>query len=137
MHRAWRRDRFGRQGRNLVAACIAVLIAIAPFTGWEPLRDIDGSLSVYDSTLHVDARPNEPLTTPRPNQSTILGLASRLMTGESKPGLPPNKLPSPVAHLERQSLLALERDSTSNGLSTTVLWRSAVGTARTPTGPPA
>jgi hypothetical protein len=136
MHRVWRRDRFGRQVRNWVAACIAVLVAVAPLTDRELVRDISGPLSVHDSTLHVDSRANEPITTTRLNQSTILGLAFRLMTGESKPGLPPNELPLLVAHLVRQSLLALERDSTSNGLPTNVLSRSAVGTARTPTGPP-
>jgi hypothetical protein len=71
-----------------------------------------------------------------PAQPLTLGILSRLSLVETALGLPPLKPPllRPVAE---QPLLPRHANTVPGGESRVVFERSSVGTARTPTGPPA
>jgi hypothetical protein len=71
-----------------------------------------------------------------PAQPAVPGILSRLSLVESALGLPPLKPPllRPVA---AQPLLTPHGDAVPGGEPRAVFERSSVGTARTPTGPPA
>ena len=129
-HRAW-------QLRCCLAACFAALLAIAPFT--RPSLPIHlAAAAAFPGALVAQGDPQgeQPAAGLRPAQPATLGILSRLSLVETALALPPLKPPllRPVA---KQPLLARHADTVPGGEPRVVFERSSVGTARTPTGPPA
>ena len=85
---------------------------------------------------HRGAEGRQPAAELRPAQPLTPGILSRASLLETTLGLPPGKSPllRPVAD---QPALALQTTTARGGEPRAVLQRSSVGTARTPTGPPA
>ena len=132
-----RRYRVGRHARDLVAACLAILLAVAPFADRGLILGVAESASVQGSTTDVDAlAQRDPIAAPRPNHATVLGVLSRLLTGEGKLGPPPGKVPvlgasQSLAPLAPETVRALALRPAG------VPKRSAFGARHPPTGPPA
>jgi hypothetical protein len=129
-HRAW-------QLRCCLAACIAVLLALTPFA--RPSLPVHlAAVSSFPDALvaQADLQEEQPAARLLPAQPATPGILSRLLLVEGTLGLPPVKPPllRPVA---AQPLLTRHADTVPGGERRAVLERSAVGTARTPTGPPA
>jgi hypothetical protein len=129
-HRAW-------QLRCCLAACFAALLAIAPFT--RPSLPVHlAAVAAYPEALVAqdDLQGEWPAAGLLPAQPATPGILSRLSLVETALGLPPLKPPllRPVAE---QPLLPRHADTVPGGEPRVVFERSSVGTARTPTGPPA
>jgi hypothetical protein len=120
-----------------LAAWFASLLAIAPFVRLSWTSDYAVAAVAVDSIAAQDddlAAGNRPLAGAAPAQPAMAGILARLSSFETSLGLPP----------VRSSLLRLSTPDQRPGAiraSTAfsgepVFDRSAVGTARTPTGPP-
>lgn len=122
----------------MLAFWLAGLVAIAPFADRGLIHGPGGSLAVQSATPHVDAlaQSRDPVTAPRPNQVTVLGVLSRLLTGESKLGFPPGKT-SVLGARQNEVVLALETATTSVAPPLSLPQRDVVEAAHPPTGPPA
>jgi hypothetical protein len=130
----------GKRRQRGLALGFAVLLAIAPFARSSMTADLAlpaaavASVAAYDDGT---APAERPAAERRPDQPLNLGILSRLSLVEAKLGLPPVKsplMPPCAADVSRGAILA------TAGLGDDireVLHRSSVGTARTPTGPPA
>jgi hypothetical protein len=131
----------GRRGhwqlRCCLAAWFAALLAIAPFTR-PSLPAHLGAGSTFPEALVAqgDLHGEQPAAGLRPAQPANLGILSRLSLVETALGLPPLKPPllRPVAE---QPPLPRHANTVPGGEPRVVFERSSVGTARTPTGPPA
>jgi len=129
-HRAW-------QLRCCLAAWLAVLLAIVPFTRPSlPLQLVVVSAFPEALVAQADLHGEQPAAGLRPAQPATLGILSRLSLFETALGLPPLKAPllRPVAE---QPLPASHANMMHGGEQRVAFERSSVGTARTPTGPPA
>jgi len=129
-HRVWRL-------RCCLAACFAALLAIAPFT--RPSLPVHLATAFASTEAHVeqgDLQAEQPAAGLRPAQPATLGILSRLSLLETALGLPPVKPPL-LRPVVEQPLLARHADTVPGGEPRVVFERSSVGTARTPTGPPA
>jgi hypothetical protein len=129
-HRAW-------QLRCCFAAWLAALVAIAPFA--KPL--LPGGLAAAAAfpdalVAQGDLQGEQPAAGLRPAPPATLGILSRLSLVDSALGLPPLK-PSLLRPVAEQPLPARHANTVPGGEPRTVFERSSVGTARTPTGPPA
>jgi hypothetical protein len=125
------------QARCCFAAWLAVLLAIVPFT--RPSLPVQlAAVSALPEALATqgDLQGEQPAAGLRPAQPATLGILSRLSLVETALGLPPSKPPllRPIAE---QPLPLLHAHTMHGGEPRTVFERSSVGTARTPTGPPA
>jgi hypothetical protein len=126
--------------RSCLAAWIAVFLAIVPLA--RPLPGVIAlspatSLAAFSARHHGAAQAELPAPRVRPAHPLDLGVLARGSWIEAKLGLSPTK--SPVV---RPSVavppLALPRVTAAPGAGPGVVFhRSAVGTARNPTGPPA
>jgi hypothetical protein len=83
-----------------------------------------------------DLQGDQPAAGLREAQPATLGILSRLSLVETALGLPPGKPPL-LRPIGEQPLPARHAQAMHGGEPRTVLERSSVGTARTPTGPPA
>jgi hypothetical protein len=123
--------------RRGLAAAFAILLAVAPFA--RPLTPVGPAAhpgSPEAIVTHHDARSGQPVAGVQPAQPFTPGILSRLAVLERALGLPPVKPPllQPVG----DQIVLAQRDRTGPvGEPRSILQRSAVGTARTPTGPPA
>jgi hypothetical protein len=129
-HRAW-------QLRRCFALWLVALFAIAPFN--RPSLPVElAAVSAVPETLVAqgDLQGDQPATRLRPAQPSTLGTPARLSAVETAFGLPPVKPPllRPVAE---QPVAARHATMALGGEPRVVFERSSVGTARTPTGPPA
>ena len=121
-----------------LAVWFAALLAIAPFT--RPSLSVDFAAvpvaSIEALVAHDDAQGKQPATGLRPAQAANLGILSRLSLLETTLELPPVKsaLHRPVPD---QPVPAPSGTTTFGGELRQAFQRSSVGTARTPTGPPA
>ena len=121
-----------------LAACFAALLAVGPSTHFSvPLVLAAAPAAAQEALLaHDGAEGQQPAAELRPDQPLTPGILSRASLLETTLGLPPVKSPllRPVAD---QLALALQTTTALGGEPREVLQRSSVGTARTPTGPPA
>jgi hypothetical protein len=96
------------------------------------------AVSAFPEALvaRADLQGEQPAAGLRPTQPAALGILSRLSLVEAALGLSPSKPPllRPVA--EQPSLIP-HANTVLGGEPRAVFERSSVGTARTPTGPPA
>ena len=132
--RAHRGDKLQRW----LAAWFAVLLAIAPFTRTSVSLDVAAVPAAAHQALvaHDDASGKQPATGLRPAQAFNLGILSRLSLLETTLELPPVKSPLLRPAFD-QPVLASGGTAAFGGESRRAFHRSSVGTARTPTGPPA
>lgn len=132
--RAHRGDRL----QPWLAALFAILLALAPFARPSVPVDLGAGPAGSQEELvaHEGASGKQPAAELRPAQPLAPGILSRLSLVETTLGLPPVKSPllRPAAD---QPVLALQVTTALGGEPREVLQRSSVGTARTPTGPPA
>lgn len=130
-HRAW-------QLRCCFAVWSAALLVIAPVT--HPSLPVDSAAVtaafVEALAAHAAARGQQPATGLRPDHPLTLGILSRLSLLETTLGLLPTKPPllRPAAD---KTVLARGAALVLSGEPRELFQRSSVGTARTPTGPPA
>ena len=132
-----RGERRGWRLRCCFAAWLAVLLAIAPFT--RPSLPVQlAAVSALSEALVAQGnlQGEQPAAGLRPAQPATLGILSRLSLVETALGLPSNKPPllRPIAE---QPLPVRHAHAMHGGEPRTVFERSSVGTARSPTGPPA
>jgi hypothetical protein len=128
-HRPW-------QLRCCLAMWLVALLALAPFSRT--------SLPVHPATTawleaHVaqgGLQGDQPAARLLPAQPVIPGIPSRLSLVETALGLPPLK-PLMLRPVAQQPVPARGADAVPGGEPRVVFERSSVGTARTPTGPPA
>jgi hypothetical protein len=134
-----RAHRGGKRPRCL-ALGFAVLLAIAPFARSSLTADLAlpavavASIAAYDDGA---APTQRPAAERRPAQPLNLGILSRLSLVETKLGLPPLKPPVMRPSAADMPPGAIQATTAFGGDIRKVLHRSSVGTARTPTGPPA
>ncbi|MGH6903816.1 MAG: hypothetical protein ACREIR_13865 [Geminicoccaceae bacterium] len=95
--------------------------------------------SVESVVAHDDgsAKAKQPAAGLRPAQPVNLGILSRLSLLEKSLGLPPVKSPPMRAGRADQPRGAIRATAAFGDGIGQALHRSSVGTARTPTGPPA
>jgi hypothetical protein len=129
-HRAW-------QLRCCLASCFVALLTLAPFT--RPSLPIHlAAVSAFPEALvaQADLHGEQPAAGLRPAQPATLGILSRLSLVETALGLPPLKPPL-LRSVAEQPLPAPHANVVHGGEPRVAFERSSVGTARTPTGPPA
>jgi hypothetical protein len=130
----------GKDRQRWLALGFAVLLAIAPFARSSLTADLAlpatavASVAAYDAGITPAKRP---AAEPRPAQPLNLGILSRPSLLEAKLGLPPVKSPLMPPCAADIPLGAIQVTAGLGGDIREVLHRSSVGTARTPTGPPA
>jgi len=132
-----RRERRRWQLRGCSAAWLAVLLAIIPFM--RPSLPVQlAAVPALPGALVAqgDLQGEQPAAGLRPAQPATLGILSRLSLVETALGLPPHKPPL-LRRIAEQPLPARHAHVMRGGEPRTVFERSSVGTARTPTGPPA
>jgi hypothetical protein len=124
--------------QRCLAAGFAALLAVAPFARPSVPVDLAAAPVAGPEALvaHDGAEDQHPAAQLRPAQPSAPGILSRASLLEITLALPPVKPPllRPVAD---PPALALQATTALGGESREVLQRSSVGTARTPTGPPA
>jgi hypothetical protein len=122
--------------RCCLSACFAALLAIAPFTRPSLPVHLAAVAAFPEALVAQDDLQGERAAGLLPAQPLTLGILSRLSLVETALGLPPLKPPllRPVAE---QPLLPRHANTVPGGESRVVFEPSSVGTARTPTGPPA
>jgi hypothetical protein len=132
------RARRGDKLQPWLAAWVAILLAIAPFT--RPSLSIDlaavPAASIEALVAHDGGEGRQPATGLRPAQASNLGILSRLSLLQTTLELPPVKSPL-LRPASDQPVLASGGTPTFGGEPRRAFHRSSVGTARTPTGPPA
>ena len=121
-----------------LAASFAILLAVAPFA--RPLAPVElaahAAASPEAIVAQSDAKSEQPVAGVRPTQPFTPAILSRLALLERALGLAAVKPPllQPVG----DQIVLAQRDRTGRGGEPrSILQRSSVGTARTPTGPPA
>jgi hypothetical protein len=121
-----------------LAAWFAVLLAVAPFTRPSVPVELAAFPAASPEALVAQdhAQGKKPVAGVLPAQPFTPGILSRLALLDTTFGLPPVKPPllRPAAD---QPLLAIQTTTALGGETRSVFQRSSVGTARTPTGPPA
>jgi hypothetical protein len=121
-----------------LAAWFAALLVVAPFARPSVPIDLTAGPAASPEALvaHDNAQDKKPAAGVRPAQPFTPGILSRLSLLETTLGLPPVKPPllRPAAE---QPVLARGARTALGGERTGLFQRSSVGTARTPTGPPA
>jgi hypothetical protein len=131
------RARRGDKLQRWLAAWFAALLVLASLRCAVPF-DVTAGPVAYSEALvaHDGAEDPEPAAELRPAQPLALGILSRMSLLEATLALPPIKAPllSPAAD---QSVLTLQAATALDAEPRELLQRSSVGTARTPTGPPA
>lgn len=131
------RARRGDTLQRLLAAWFAALLAIAPFA--RPSLPVELAAVPAASPEAVVARDDVPESQPaaklRPAQPVTLGILSRPSLLETRLGLPPVKPPLLRPAVD-QPVPAAQAKAALGGEPRSVLHRSSVGSARTPTGPP-
>jgi len=132
------RARRGDKLQPWLAAWFTALLVLAPFARSPVPVDLAAAPAASPEALvaHDGAEDQHPAAQLRPAQPLAPGILSRASLLETTLGLPPVKSPllRPVAD---QPALALQTTTALGGEPREVLQRSSVGTARTPTGPPA
>jgi hypothetical protein len=121
-----------------LAAAFAILLVVAPFA--RPLAPVElaahPAASPEALVAHHDAQSGQPVAGVPPAQPFTAGILSRLSLLERALGLPPVK--PPLLRPAVDQIVLAQRARTALGAEPGgVLQRSSVGTARTPTGPPA
>jgi hypothetical protein len=130
--RARRRDKL----QPWLAAWFAALLVFTPFA--RPCLPIELAAPVAPQearVAHDDARGEPPAAELRPAQRLALGILSRLLLVETTLGLPAGN--SPVLRPADPPMLANAGAAALDTEPRSLFQRSAVGSARTPTGPPA
>ena len=128
----------GVMPQRWLAAWFAAILAVAPFA--RPVVPVElAALAAASPETFVsqdDAQPKQPVAGLRPAQPFTPGILSRLALLDTAFGLPPVKPPllRPAAD---PPVLATQTTRALGGETRSVLQPSSVGTARTPTGPPA
>ena len=121
-----------------LAAWFAALLAVAPFAHPSvPIELAAGPVASPEALVaHDHAQGKKAAAGVRPARPFTPGILSRLSLLETTLGLPPVKPPllRPAAD---QPVLARGAATVLRGEPRGVFHRSSVGTARTPTGPPA
>jgi hypothetical protein len=121
-----------------LAAWFAALLAVAPFARPSVPVELAAAPAASPEALvaHDGPQSKKPAAGVRPAQPFTLGILSRLSLLETTLGLLPLKPPllRPAAD---QPVLARGAATVLGGEPRGVFQRSSVGTARTPTGPPA
>jgi hypothetical protein len=121
-----------------LAAWFAALLAVAPFARPSVPVELAALPAASPEALvaHEDAQGKQPAAGLRPAQPFTPGILSRLALLDTTFGLPPVKPPllRPAAD---QAVLVRGTATAPGGEPRGVFQRSSVGTARTPTGPPA
>jgi hypothetical protein len=130
-----------REGRRwqlrCFAAWLAVLLAIVPFMRPSLPLQLAAVAALPEALVaQGDLQGDRPAAGLREAQPATLGILSRLSLVETALGLPPGKPPL-LRPIGEQPLPARHAQAMHGGEPRTVLERSSVGTARTPTGPPA
>ena len=124
--------------QRLLAACFAAILAVGPFARPSTPGVLAGPPVAAPEALvaHDGAKGQQPPAELRPGQSLAPGILSRAALRQTTLGLPPVKAPllSPAVD---EPPLAQQAATAPGGEPRKVLQRSSVGTARTPTGPPA
>ena len=130
----------GKSRQRWLALGLAVLLTIAPFARSSMTADLAvpvasaASVAAYDDGT---APAKQPAAERRPARPLNLGILSRPSLLEAKLGLPPVKSPLMPPCAAEVPLGAVQATAGLGGDIREVLHRSSVGTARTPTGPPA
>jgi hypothetical protein len=128
--------------RCCLAVWFAALLAIAPFARPSlpvhlalvaPASSVQ-SLAAHDNSI---AQAREPATRLRPAQPSTLGILSRLSSLNPPPGTPLIKTSLLGPGAPEEAVAAARRSTGFGGDLRQTFHRSSVGTARTPTGPPA
>ena len=135
-----RRAHRGKSRQRWLGLGLAVLLAIAPFARSSLTADLAlPAASVESVVAHDDgsAQAKQPAAGPRPAQPLNLGILSRLSSLEKSLGLLPVKSPPMRAGMADQPRGAIRATAAFGDAIGQTLHRSSVGTARTPTGPPA
>jgi hypothetical protein len=132
--RAHRRDKL----QPWLSGWFAALLVLAPFARSPvPVHVAAAPTAAPDALMaHDGIEGRQPTTQLRPVQPLAPGILSRASLLEIRLALPRVKSPLLSAGFE-QPVLALEAVTAFGGKPREVLQRSAVGTARTTTGPPA
>jgi hypothetical protein len=131
------RARRGRRLQRWLAASFASLLAITPFVrlSWT-IDSVVAAVAVASVAAQEDdlAAGSQPLAGAEPAQPAMAGILARLSSFETSLGLPAVK--SPLLRLSTPDPRpgAIRASTAFSGKS--AFDRSAVGTARTPTGPP-
>ena len=129
------------QVRTCLAVWFAVLLALAPVV--QPALPADAaavpasseeSLASYDDGSR-DA--GAPMAGSRPAQPLGQGVLARSLLAETAFGPPPAKSPLWRPTAVTGPLVAVDATVTMADVASDVFHRSSVGSARTPTGPPA
>lgn len=132
------RARRGEKLQPWLAAWLVALLVVVPFAHPSVLIKLPTALGASVEALvpHEGAPDKYPAANLRPAQLLAPGILSRVSLLETRLGLPPLKAPL-LQPAPDQPVLALQAVTALGGESREVLQRSSVGTARTPTGPPA
>jgi hypothetical protein len=120
-----------------LAACFAAILAVGPFSHPSVSVVLAGAPGASPEALvaHDGAKGKKPVAGVRPAQPLTLGILSRLSLLETALGLPPVK--PPLLRPVDKPALAQGAPTGLGGEPRGLFQRSSVGTARTPTGPPA
>ena len=133
--RAHRCDRLHRW----LAACFAAFLAVGPLAHPSTPVVLAGAPVGSPEALIVHdggGQGQQPAAELRPSQTLAPGILSRTSLPATTFGLPPVEAPLLSPALD-QSMFAMQAAISPRGEPRGVLQRSSVGTARTPTGPPA
>src|SRR5690606_16619646 len=130
-----------RRGDKLqvwLAAWAVALIVLAPFAHPSLSVELTGALAASAEPLVApdDAMGEQPAAKLRPVQPVTPGILSRALLLDTALSPPPAKAPL-LRPAPDQPLFAVQATPVPRGEPREVLHRSSVGTARTPTGPPA
>jgi hypothetical protein len=130
----------GKGRQRWLGLGLAFLLATAPFARSSVTADLVLPAASVESVVandHGSAKAKQPAAAQRPAQPVNLGILSRLSLLEATLGLSPVKSPLILPSAADMPLGAIQATAGLGGDIREVLHRSSVGTARTPTGPPA
>jgi hypothetical protein len=119
---------------------LAVLLATAPFARSSLTADLALPAASVASVVANDDGPataKQPAAEPRPAQPLNLGILSRPSSLEQSLGPLPVKMPPMRAGMADRPRGAIRATAAFGDDVGQALHRSSIGTARTPTGPPA
>lgn len=124
--------------QRLLAACFAAILAVGPFARPSTPGVLAGPPVAAPEALvaHDGAKGQQPPAELRPGQSLAPGILSRAALRQTTLGLPPVKAPL-LRPIVDQPVMARSGTTVLGGEPRGLFQRSSVGTARTPTGPPA
>ena len=130
----------GKSRQRWLGLGLAVLLAIAPFARSSVTADLVLPAASVESVVaqdHGSEKAKQPAAEQRPVQPVNLGILSRLSSLEKSLGLLPAKAPPMRVGMADQPRGALRASAAFGDDIGQAFPRSSVGTARTPTGPPA